>query len=98
MRTATKRYDEWRISIDELFCSVPQRIAYVYTAQRPIKGSKVRIIWGKVTRSHGNSGMVRSKFRQNLPAKSFGHGVRVVSLLSFTLSLRCVRKAVDWEL
>lgn len=57
-----------------------QRIAYVYTAQRPISGSKVRIIWGKVTRSHGNNGMVRSKFRQNLPAHSFGHGVRVVSL------------------
>jgi ribosomal protein L35AE/L33A len=30
-----------------------QRIAYVYKAQRPINGSKVRVIWGKVTRSHG---------------------------------------------
>jgi ribosomal protein L35AE/L33A len=55
-----------------------QRVAYVYTAQRPINGSKIRIIWGKVTRSHGNGGMVRAQFRQNLPAKSFGHSVRVM--------------------
>ncbi|KAI5478938.1 60S ribosomal protein l33 [Pseudohyphozyma bogoriensis] len=55
-----------------------KRIAYVYTAPKAINGSKVRIIWGKVTRSHGNSGMVRSKFRQNLPPTSFGHSVRVM--------------------
>ncbi|KAM0786479.1 60S ribosomal protein L33A [Microbotryomycetes sp. NB124-2] len=55
-----------------------KRIAYVYTAQKAIDGSKVRIIWGKVTRSHGNGGMVRAQFRKNLPPVSFGHSVRIM--------------------
>lgn len=67
-----------------------KRIAYVYRvlltlkmnltiqAQRAIRGSKIRVIWGKVTRSHGNSGVVRAKFRNNLPPKSLGANVRVV--------------------
>lgn len=54
-----------------------KRIAYVYRAKRAIKGSNVRVIWGKVTRSHGTSGAVRAKFATNIPPQAFGSPVRV---------------------
>ncbi|KAI5124248.1 hypothetical protein M0805_005097 [Coniferiporia weirii] len=55
-----------------------KRVAYVYRAKREVNGSKVRVIWGRVTRSHGNSGVVKSKFRSNLPPHVFGASVRVM--------------------
>jgi large subunit ribosomal protein L35Ae len=55
-----------------------KRVAYVYKGIRKINGTNVRVIWGKVTRSHGNSGVVRCKFRSNLPSKSYGEPCRVV--------------------
>jgi len=55
-----------------------KRIAFVYRAQKEVRGSKVRVIWGRVTRPHGNSGVVRSKFRHNIPPKAFGASVRVM--------------------
>ncbi|KAI8985684.1 60S ribosomal protein L33-A-like protein [Trametes punicea] len=55
-----------------------KRVAYIYRAKREIQGSKVRVIWGRVTRPHGNSGVVKSKFRSNLPPHAFGASVRVM--------------------
>ncbi|ROV97619.1 hypothetical protein VSDG_04626 [Cytospora chrysosperma] len=55
-----------------------KKVAYVYKAQKEIRGSKIRVIWGKVTRPHGNSGVVRAKFNHPLPARSFGASVRIM--------------------
>lgn len=60
-----------------------KRVAFVYRAQRKKLGasgekSKIRVMWGKITRPHGNSGTVRAKFRKNLPPKALGATVRVM--------------------
>ncbi|KAA8902142.1 hypothetical protein DIURU_002936 [Diutina rugosa] len=55
-----------------------KRIAYVYRASKEKRGSKIRVIWGKVTRTHGNNGVVRANFVKNLPPKTFGASVRVM--------------------
>ncbi|THG97218.1 hypothetical protein EW026_g4745 [Hermanssonia centrifuga] len=55
-----------------------KRVAYVYRAKRKIEGSNVRVIWGRVTRSHGSNGVVKSKFKSNIPPHAFGASVRVM--------------------
>ena len=61
-----------------------KRVAYIYRAHRKSKErgskkpSKYRVMWGRVTRPHGNSGAVRAKFRHNLPPKAMGATLRVV--------------------
>ena len=53
-------------------------IAYIYKAKKEINNSKFRCIWGKVTRAHGNNGVVRAKFRKNLPPCSIAGPCRVM--------------------
>merc|ERR1712137_1176039 len=54
-----------------------KRVAYCYRAANQKKG-KSRVIWGKVTASHGNNGVVRTKFKRNLPPRAMGDRIRVM--------------------
>ncbi|RKP08795.1 ribosomal protein L35A [Thamnocephalis sphaerospora] len=79
-----QRPDTTLIRIENVQCKedatfyLGKRVAYVYRAQKEVNGSKIRVIWGRVARVHGNSGVVKAKFRTNLPAKTFGASVRVM--------------------
>jgi large subunit ribosomal protein L35Ae len=53
-----------------------KKLAYIYKAKTKKKNTLYRTIWGKVTRAHGKSGVVRAKFRKNLPPSALGARVR----------------------
>ncbi|VDM09443.1 unnamed protein product [Wuchereria bancrofti] len=68
-----------------IFRYVGKRVLYVYKAHKKTRvhgkaPSRLRAIWGRITRVHGNAGTVKAKFRRNLPPQAMGKRVRVVRL------------------
>merc|ERR550514_797164 len=55
-----------------------KRIVYIYKSKNLRQGTKYRCIWGKITRAHGNSGVVRAKFHKNLTPHALGEYCRVM--------------------
>ena len=55
-----------------------KRVAFIYKAKNAKTGVNYKCIWGKVTTSHGQSGLVRAKFARNLPPKAIGSSLRVM--------------------
>ena len=51
-----------------------KKVAFITKAQ----DGSFRVNWGKVSRHHGANGVVRCRFRRNLPPQAIGGRVRVM--------------------
>ena len=56
-----------------------KRVAFITKGTTAGKdGSRFRVNWGKVCRAHGGNGVVRCRFRRDLPPQSIGGRVRIM--------------------
>eukprot|EP00178_Gracilaria_changii_P002249 TRINITY_DN1332_c0_g3_i1.p1 TRINITY_DN1332_c0_g3~~TRINITY_DN1332_c0_g3_i1.p1 ORF type:complete len:125 (+),score=10.38 TRINITY_DN1332_c0_g3_i1:25-399(+) len=55
-----------------------KRVVYVYKAHSGKADNRFRTIWGKITTSHGNTGAVLARFKNNLPPRAIGSTLRVM--------------------
>lgn len=55
-----------------------KRVAYIFKGKSVRNNTKFRVIWGRITKSHGNNGLVRAQFAKNLPPRAMGATLRVM--------------------
>ena len=55
-----------------------KKVVLVRKAQNKKNNSRFRTTWGKIIASHGKNGVVRAKFRRNLPPVAMGERVRIL--------------------
>merc|ERR1712080_552761 len=55
-----------------------KKIMYMYRTKTVKDNTRFRVMWGKVCRAHGTSGVVRAKFTKNLPPSALGAQVRIM--------------------
>ena len=55
-----------------------KRVAYIFKGKNVRNNTKFRVIWGRITKSHGNNGLVRAQFNKNLPPRAMGAILRVM--------------------
>ncbi|KAL7717229.1 60S ribosomal protein L35a [Entamoeba marina] len=58
---------------------IGKRVAYIYkvSSKKTGKKSTIKAIPGKIVAPHGNSGVVKARFRHNLPPKAMGQTLQV---------------------
>eukprot|EP01128_Nolandella_sp_AFSM9_P009625 TRINITY_DN6254_c0_g1_i1.p1 TRINITY_DN6254_c0_g1~~TRINITY_DN6254_c0_g1_i1.p1 ORF type:complete len:122 (+),score=9.86 TRINITY_DN6254_c0_g1_i1:52-366(+) len=84
-RSHVKQYPQWSlirvegvVDRSQVKGYLGKRVAFIYRAQKEKNGSKIRVVWGKICKAHGNNGVVRARFTNNLPPKAQGATVRVM--------------------
>ena len=55
-----------------------KRCVYIYKGTKARLGTKFRTIWGRISKAHGEKGVVIARFSPNLPARAMGATIRVM--------------------
>jgi large subunit ribosomal protein L35Ae len=66
--------------LNQFFLALPVSLSYTLGAEagRGVKFTKTRVVWGRITKSHGLGGVVRARFQRNLTPAAMGNKARVM--------------------